>query len=998
LYVRRLNAPSADLVRRVRRHLLCLLAAALPAVGPAAEPSAEDNPLGMSYVRTPDLELVWFEPLGYLAPHATRTFTNSLKWQQRMFGWTPSERTAVLLKDTADYGHAAAMAMPRNRLMFDVAPLSHAFETYPASERLYSLMNHELVHVVQGDLANDEDRSFRRLFSGKVTPQVEHPESLLYSYLTVPRFNVPRWYLEGTAVFAETWMGGGLGRAQGGYDEMVFRTMVRDGAPFYDPFGLESRGVRADFQAGANAYLYGTRFMTYLALVHSPEKVIEWIRRDDGSERDYAAQFRKVFGVSLDKAWEDWIAYERAFQQANLAEIRKHPVTPHRKLVDRPLGSMSRVHYDEAAGQLYAGFRMPGVADHIGAISTRDGSTRRLADIRQAMLYRVTSFAFDPATGTAFYTNDNLGLRDLMAVDVRTGASRTLLVDARIGDFAFNPADRALIGVRHAAGFAVLVRVPFPYDTWQALHVFPYGVVPYDLDVSPDGGLLSASVAEVNGDQFLRVWDLAQAVAGNLVVRSEFRFGQSVPESFVFSRDGRYLYGSSYYTGVSNIFRYTVATGEVEAVSNTDSDFFRPFPLVDGRLLVLTYTAAGFVPAVIDPVPVKDASAIRFLGTEVTERHPVVTQWQVDPPSAIDDAKLVEAGGAYRPLSRLSLVNAYPVLQGYRDFVGAGVRLNFADPLEFATLGVTAAVTPYGNLPGNEWAHLMVEGRYLQWWGSLWWNRSDFYDIFGPTQRSFKGFAAKGGYEEFLIFDGPRRLEWFADAAYYDRIDTLPGAQNVATGFDHMVEGSLGLRYSDVRRSRAAAEDDSGMKWTVLGGFNRPPDDTVLTARGTFDVGTPLPGGQSLWLRTAAGAIDGPRSVASAYSYFGAFGNNYVDGHAVRRYRDWDTFPGFAIDGIRAQAFVRAQAEWNAGALAIDGIGTPALYPLRLQPALFATVMMADPTNATYRQRYANVGAQLDLNVSVLHWYGMTLSVGYALGFGEGRRAGGEWMMSLKVL
>jgi len=118
----------------------------------------------LSYVRTPDLELVWFEPLGYLAPHAVRTFTNSLKWQQRMFGWTPSERTAVLLKDGSDYGHAAAMAMPRNRLFFDIAPLSHAFETYPASERLYSLMNHELVHVVQGDLANDDDRFWRRTF------------------------------------------------------------------------------------------------------------------------------------------------------------------------------------------------------------------------------------------------------------------------------------------------------------------------------------------------------------------------------------------------------------------------------------------------------------------------------------------------------------------------------------------------------------------------------------------------------------------------------------------------------------------------------------------------------------------------------------------------------------------------------------------------------------------------------------------------------------------
>ena len=34
--------------------------------------------------------------------------------------------------------------------------------------------------------------------------------------------------MEGSAVFFETWMAGGLGRAQGGYDEMVFRAKVHD--------------------------------------------------------------------------------------------------------------------------------------------------------------------------------------------------------------------------------------------------------------------------------------------------------------------------------------------------------------------------------------------------------------------------------------------------------------------------------------------------------------------------------------------------------------------------------------------------------------------------------------------------------------------------------------------------------------------------------------------------------------------------------------------------
>ena len=261
----------------MRDRLLCLLLALIPIAA-----NAEESPVNITGVETRELELYYYNYLADLAPLAIQTFTNARAWQRRMFGWEPSERTTVLLQDFADYGNARAGAAPRGFLIFDVAPLSRAFETAPASERMYSSMNHELVHVVQSDIASEEDRRWRRFFMGKVPAESKYPESLLYSYLTIPRFTAPRWYSEGGAVFLETWMAGGLGRAQGGYDEMVFRAMVRDDAHFYDPLGLVSRGTKVDFQTGANAYLYGGRFFTWLAYVYSPEKVIAWIRRDAG--------------------------------------------------------------------------------------------------------------------------------------------------------------------------------------------------------------------------------------------------------------------------------------------------------------------------------------------------------------------------------------------------------------------------------------------------------------------------------------------------------------------------------------------------------------------------------------------------------------------------------------------------------------------------------------------------------------------------------------------
>ena len=71
----------------------------------------------------------------------------------------------------------------------------------------------------------------------------------------------------------------------------------------------------------------------------------------------------------------DWIAFEHDFQRANLAEIRKYPVTPVSQAASAaPSATSPGVYFDEATETLYGGFRTPGIVDYIGAIDTRSGA------------------------------------------------------------------------------------------------------------------------------------------------------------------------------------------------------------------------------------------------------------------------------------------------------------------------------------------------------------------------------------------------------------------------------------------------------------------------------------------------------------------------------------------------------------------------------------------------------------------------------------------------
>ncbi len=102
---------------------------------------------------------------------------------------------------------------------------------------------------------------------------------------------------------------------------------------------------------------------------------------------------------------------------------------------------------------------------------------RRIVDIKGPEKFQVTSTAYDSATNTLFYTTDNFTLRDLMALDVNTGKTRMLMANIRVGNLAYNAVDDALWGVRSVNGFAMLVRIPKPYDLWYEVYTFPYGEV-----------------------------------------------------------------------------------------------------------------------------------------------------------------------------------------------------------------------------------------------------------------------------------------------------------------------------------------------------------------------------------------------------------------------------------------------------------------------------------------------------------------------------------------
>src|SRR5262249_11530717 len=140
-------------------------------------------------------------------------------------------------------------------------------------------------------------------------------------------------------------------------------------------------------------------------------------------------------------------------------------------------------------------------------------------------------------------------------------------------------------------------------------------------------------------------------------------------------------------------------------------------------------------------------------------------------------------------------------------------------------------------------------------------NRADFYDLFGPTRVSRRGYSLGVQYRGNVFTDGPRSLTYTLQAAGYGGLSTLPGYQGVAGPVNKLYSSSAELAFSSLRKSLGAVDDELG---TTLGiGLHGNYANASLFPRLNADIsrGFLLPiNHSSIWPRASAGtAVGGNR-------------------------------------------------------------------------------------------------------------------------------------------
>jgi hypothetical protein len=699
-------------------------------------------------------------------------------------------------------------------------------------------------------------------------------------------------------------------------------------------------------------------------------------------------------------AWDEWVISEKEFQNRNLETIKTYPLTKKNECTTGILGSVSRPYFNKEKNEIYCAVNRPGDLASLVAVNISSGDISKIADVESPGLYYVTNFAYDEENNRIFCTTHNQNWRGLKIVDLDNGDEKTLFDYVRITELVYSKQEKALYGIQIIDGRTAIVKLSGDFTNVSRLYSIPFGNSFFDIDISPNGSLLSGTFAEPTGSQKLMIFNLDSLNLGKVDTTTVYEFEDNSASNFVFCEDGDNLIGTSYYTGVSNVWQVNIKTKSAQLMTNTDIGFFRPIEISKDSLLVLDYQATGLRPVKIKKEFLDDAAPIEYLGMKALERNPELYDYIPEPSSKLNNDDLIIYEGEYNSITETGIENVYPIIEGYKDFIAYGIQLNLSDDLMLSRAKIKFAYSHNQLIPSKERLHLLMNYNYWQWELNAGLNKTNFYDLFGPTKVSRAGYYFNLGYTHNLIIEKPVDSKIKFSMAHFGDLKKLPQYQNIDAGFTKLSLLALNYHYSKFHKSLGAIEYEAGYKFTAdleAAYFN---DEIAPVATAGFEKAFLFPGlrNSSIWIRTSAGRVFSNTQSSFGQIYFGGFGNNYVDRLSVQRYRETESFAGREINEIAGKDFIKLGFEWNLPPMMFKELGFLSAYVRYARLSFFQSNLATDLSDNSLVSFHHNIGAQLDFELVFFSLLKSTLSFGYARAFNNNMQPGNEFMISLKLL
>ncbi len=481
----------------------------------------------------------------------------------------PADKTLINVVDDTDGANGFAGVLPRNAITLFVTAPGGVSELDDHDDWMYSLVTHEYTHILHLDTMSGLPNLYNRVF-GKTW---------------APNQVMPRWIIEGIAVYEESKRSAG-GRNRGTrFDQIIRIARHADKDLRLD----EISGAPRNFPRGNAAYVYGSHFLRYVFDRFGDDTLREMSHVAGAYPVPFAInrQIAKVTGSPFTALYGDWKAYlrdrygmqEMAAERRGLAAGRRLTTTAEANLFP---------HYTRDGKQIIwlqsDGYRPP----RVRALPA-SGDQRAARDV--VRIDALGSFDLLADGSIVFEQGGRLFRReysyaDLFRWDARTGERVRRTHGARAREPSVSPDGRRIAFSMNRPSQSVLAimdAVPgaTPSVAWEGER--------YDQAFqpawSPDGARIAFSAWRRGGFRDILIVELASGAAW------EVTSDRAIDTAPAWSPDGKTLYFDSDRTGIQNVYAYDVAERALWQVTNVLGGAFQPAISPDGTRLVFQAAA-----------------------------------------------------------------------------------------------------------------------------------------------------------------------------------------------------------------------------------------------------------------------------------------------------------------------------------------------------------------------------------------------------------------------
>ncbi len=510
------------------------------------------------------------------------------------FGWTPKDKTDVIIIDELDASNGNAMSLPRNLIrIFPVQP-SSATVLSGHDDWLRLLFIHEYSHILSLDSTRGYSKVMRSIF-GKPLPSFEvvRLSPLLFFFTASPNNFLPSWWHEGIATWSETEFTP-AGRGRSSYFDMIYRMAVSENSiPSID----QINGSMPDWPGGSMRYIFGLALQKYMIDQYGIEAVSELNKKHAGRIPYFinGAAEQLFDGKSYLDLYQGMVQKMQQEQKSQIQKLQAMPLTE-MTVLELEGQQLSAPRYSPN-GKFIVYYKKDPHEHSVIMIANSDGSNERVVTRAHST---ETSLSWS-SNGERIYFSQveiNRGFnlyQDLYYYDLVTGRLNRITDGLRLREPDVSPDGKQLVAVMNSRGNQSLVILPADSDDLLKDQSGLKMIGDEKFTVinsprwSPDGRSIIYTAKNAEGSSHLYLYHIDEDRHELLQVGY---FEIAHPS---WTPDGHGVIYSSDKTGVFNVYTYHVKAHRSIQLTHLLGGAFQPDISPDGGALVFSnYQASGF--------------------------------------------------------------------------------------------------------------------------------------------------------------------------------------------------------------------------------------------------------------------------------------------------------------------------------------------------------------------------------------------------------------------